>query len=126
MQDPQPDTLTRLRTAIGEANTRGANDEIAEGYLALAGAVASVAGAPAAARELEEGINIVTAGEGPRARRAPAGLWRLLIELARLHAADGDRTRARAAASHAHFQAVSCDCTAGQDRASAMLDDLRP
>jgi hypothetical protein len=124
--DPDDGRLGALRAAIGEAITRGAIDDIADGYLELSGALATTVGVRAAAHELEEGINILTGGEGPRARRAPSRLWKLLIELARLHAADGDRARARAAAAHAHFQAVSCESTAGQDHAAALLEDLRP
>jgi serine/threonine-protein kinase len=113
------------RERIGRAIRGGDVGEIADGYLALAGALRDTAGPALAARELEECVNIVTGGEGPRMRRAPEPLWRVLLELALLYDAARERYRARAAAAHAHFQAVACRSTIGQVHCVALLSDLR-
>jgi hypothetical protein len=113
------------RARIGFGIRGGDVGEIADGYLALAAALRDSAGPALAARELEEGVNIITGGEGPRMRDAPEPLWRVLLELALLYDAARERYRARTAAAHAHFQAVACRSTIGQVHCVALLSDLR-
>ena len=113
------------REKIGRAIRGGDVGDIADGYLALGAALRETAGPALAARELEEGVNIITGGEGPRMRSAPEPLWRLLLELALLYDAARERYRARTAAAHAHFQAVACRSTLGQVHCVALLSDLR-
>jgi serine/threonine-protein kinase len=124
-EPPVEERLRELRVKIGGAIARGAADEIATGYLDLALMVSSFIGAGAAARELEEAIDVVTAGGGPRARRAPGSLWKLLLELARLYDVEGDRGRARTIAADAHFQAVASRSRDGEVLAAAEVERLR-
>jgi hypothetical protein len=76
--------LARLRWAIGQSIMRGDVTGIANGYLALAGALGDKQRFAAAARELQEGIDLLTAG---RARSAPGARHpadRLIAELSAL------------------------------------------
>jgi hypothetical protein len=81
-----------LRGAIGEALARGDVGAIATGYLALAGALASDRRFASAARELQEGIDVLVAGCPARAfgGRHPAD--QLITALAQLRGAPGTGT----------------------------------
>jgi len=76
--------LARLRWAIGQAIMRGDVTGIANGYLALAGALGDKQRFAAAARELQEGIDLLVAGRGRIAPGARHPADRLIAELAAL------------------------------------------
>jgi hypothetical protein len=122
---PLDDRVKQLRVAIGLAIARGDVDGIACEYLALARLLAGTIGVRAALSELEEAIDVLTGGAGPAAEHAPDGLWRILAESARLYEALGERTRARAAAAHAHLQARSHHSALGRRETIALLEQLR-
>jgi hypothetical protein len=92
-----------LRTAIATAIRRGVVEQIAETYLALARFLAVAGRVPAAIGELEEAIDVVTAGGGVVRWGEGVSLPRLLAGLAGLHALAGDRQAARRAVIKAHW-----------------------
>jgi len=97
----------RLRHAIGGAITAGDLTAITEGYIALARLLVASQRLGAAVVELEEAVDVVTAGGGPRAADAPGPVGVLLAELATVSRANGDGVRARrAAALIQHHQTV--------------------
>jgi hypothetical protein len=114
---PQPSSL-------GAAIIAGDVDEIVTGYLALARRLVDADQLSTAARELEEAIDLVTAGAGPAAPDAPAPVWRLLLTLAAIYDGLGDRERARGAALHAHAHATRCHSSVGRERARALIERL--
>ncbi|HEU4729834.1 MAG TPA: serine/threonine-protein kinase [Kofleriaceae bacterium] len=93
--------LHALRRAIGQAVARGDVAEIANGYLALASALSRQHRRAAAAFELQEGIDVVTAGRGPGALDAPHAVDQLVVALAALYEGSGDRQLARSVAASA-------------------------
>lgn len=117
--------LDQIRAQIGAAIVKGDVAEIATGYLELAGIVAAFIGHQAAARELEEGVDVITGGEGASSRRAPAHLWRMLLDLARYYHCAGDRMRARIMGGYARFHAIAVHDVDGEQLAKSLLDDLR-
>ncbi|MCE9578068.1 MAG: serine/threonine protein kinase [Deltaproteobacteria bacterium] len=114
----------QARTQLAHAIGAGSVDAIALGYLALGRALVSAERLEAAIDELQEGVDLLTAGHGPTAPHAPRPLWQLLAALAALHDATGDRVAARRYALAAHQQAVACHSLIGRDRARALLDRL--
>ena len=122
---PLDERIRHLRGLIGTALTRGDLTEIAHGYLELARVLACGVGVRAAAMELEEAIDVLTAGVGPGAPRAPAFLWRMLHELACLQVTAGDRMKARVTAAHAHLQARRCHSATGRWQTHALIEQLR-
>ncbi|HET7501262.1 MAG TPA: serine/threonine-protein kinase [Kofleriaceae bacterium] len=101
--------LHDLRWAIGQAVSRGDVAEISSGYLALAGALSSQRRFAAAAYELQEGIDLVTAGRGPDALDAPRSVDQLVVALAALYEGSGDRQLARTVAASAdHYPTLTC------------------
>jgi hypothetical protein len=87
--------IAELRRAIGEALTRGEVAGIANGYLDLANVLVRGERRSEAACELEEGIDVLSAGRGPNAPDAPKLLDRLVIALAAIYEETGDRQHAR-------------------------------
>ena len=92
--------LRQLRCMIGEALMCGDITRIANGYLELANALGEHQAA-AAACELQEGIDILTAGRGPSAVDVPQVAERLFVALAALHEQAGSEVLARRAAANA-------------------------
>ncbi len=124
---PGAPAVVRARDArahLAQAIARGAVDAIAGGYLALARALVSDGQTSAAIVELEEGVDLLTAGHGPEAHGGPRALWQLLAALAALHDAQRDRPAARRCALAALQQATACHSLIGRERARALLDRL--
>jgi len=92
-----PDGVSQLELTrtIGGAIARGDVAAIANGYVALAAALAHELRLGAAICELEEGLDVVTAGQGPTGTDAPAAVDRLLASLAAVHELAGDPGKAR-------------------------------
>lgn len=122
---PQPPRDTGdLQRALGLAITRGDLDQIVAGYLELAGVLVDARQLMAAAKELEEAIDLITHGGGPAAPNAPEPLWRLLLALASIYAGLGDPLRALDAARAGRRHAERQDSAVGRTRARALAARL--
>jgi hypothetical protein len=82
--------LDELRGAIGVAIVRGNVAQIADGYAKLAAALVRGKRIAAAIKELEEGIDLVTAGHGRTASRDPGPADQLIAALTALGDEVGD------------------------------------
>ncbi|MFH2006213.1 MAG: protein kinase [bacterium] len=69
-----------------------------------------------AAAELEEGVLVVTSGDGPAAEAAPDSFWRLLAQLAELQFRQGSASNALSSAQAALRQAEAHGSQIGQAR----------
>lgn len=130
MPDAQPtrpvtETPSRATPAhLCEAIRRGDVTQIVNGYLELARRLVDDQALAAAARQLEEAVDLVTAGAGPHAPDAPEPLWRLLLTLAAVYDGLGDRMRARRAALDGRSHAIRCRSPVGRERAGALIERL--
>lgn len=116
--------VDRLRAAVGATLVAGDRGAIATAYIDLARAFVA-AGRPAdAVAELEQAVDILTAGEGPEGANPPPSLWRVLVVLAHVHAECGARGPARRVAAHAWRAAVRAGSVVGIERARALLGRL--
>lgn len=88
-----------MRRAIGSALRRGDVAAIAEGYLRFGNALVREGQLASAIHELQEGIDVLTAGGDPHASDSPPPVARLAVALAALYEAAGDRRLARHAAT---------------------------
>jgi hypothetical protein len=84
-----------LRQEIGGALRRGDVAAIGDGYLRLGHALVGGGQLAGAIHELQEGIDILTAGGDPRESDAPPGVDQLAVALAALYETVGDRQLAR-------------------------------
>ena len=84
-----------LRRAIAGALEHGDISGIASGYAALAAALAREQQLGAAICELEEGIDVVTAGQGPVGADVPESVDPLVASLAALYERTGEPQQAR-------------------------------
>ncbi|HEU4733206.1 MAG TPA: serine/threonine-protein kinase [Kofleriaceae bacterium] len=101
--------LEELRRAICNALAAGDLTRIANGYLALARALAHERRFAAAAFELQEGIDVLTAGRGPAGADACAPVERLIGALEALCEESSDRRLARyIIASAEHRPTLTC------------------
>jgi tetratricopeptide (TPR) repeat protein len=113
-----------LREAIGMAIVTGQRDLICDLYLDMATAHLRESLAHEAINELQEGVDLVTGGEGGRASEGPISLWRMLYRLAQLYALEGRRDRAADLADHALRHAVRAGARLGMARIRSMLAGL--
>ena len=102
----QPDqAIEAFQDAIRLSLAVGKPDVLMDAYLDLAEAHTQLGNPASALAELEEGLLMVSAGEGTHDSKAPKKFWRLLLGLAEHLGADGQFTRAasmaRAALIHA-------------------------
>lgn len=88
-----------LRRAIGDALRRGDVAAIADGYLELANVLVERHQLVQATAELQEGIDVLTAGRDPRASDTSAYVDRLIVALAALYDDAGDPRHARCLAA---------------------------
>jgi hypothetical protein len=87
--------LEAYRLAIAGALRHGDVNAIADGYLELANALVARRQVGRATAELQEGIDILTAGSDPRASDTPPSVDRLVVALAALYDDAGDPRHAR-------------------------------
>lgn len=87
--------IEAMRREIGGALRRGDVAAIADGYLQLGNALVGDGQLASAIHELQEGIDVLTAGGDPRASDAPPAADRLAVALAALYEAAGDPQLAR-------------------------------
>lgn len=112
------------RKAIAMAMRIFELDLLTETYLDLATMLLRSGEPQAAARELEESIDLITVGEGPSAARAPAQFWRLLLRLGQLLAASGKTTKARSMVENAARLAKANESPLGVARANMTLANI--
>jgi hypothetical protein len=118
---PRPDEHSRLRLEerrreVVDAVAQGDPNVIVVAYLELARAHIDAHELGAATSALEHGVEILGSPSAPS--------WRLLLTLAGLYDAGGDRARARSATRTAREQAVVSGSTVGRRRADALLARL--
>jgi eukaryotic-like serine/threonine-protein kinase len=111
--------LQRARIAVGEAVRSGDVDCIVVAYLELASKLIDAHRLDAAAWELELAVELL----GPNGYDSPA-LWRLLLALAALWDALGDRTRAIDCARRGLRSAIRSESQTGRERGKALLARL--
>jgi tRNA A-37 threonylcarbamoyl transferase component Bud32 len=116
--------LAPVREAIGLAMTTGSLELIAALYLDAATVHVRRSDTVEAARELQEGIDFVTMGEGVKAKTGPRSLWRLAIKLAELQQQGGKRRDALVTATHALRHAMRAHTAIGRGRANTLLAKL--
>ncbi|MCP4446904.1 MAG: protein kinase [Myxococcales bacterium] len=117
-------SIKLCREVIAIAIPMLAIDILTDAYLDLATMCLRAGNVEEAIRELEEGIDLVTMGEGPKVRRAPAKFWRLLLLLAQLYGAEGDPARAIEIGKHAARLAHASNSAVGTARSYATLAGL--
>jgi serine/threonine-protein kinase len=71
-----------LRQAVGDAILGGDADVLAEMYLELGELLVHSNDTPQALKELVEGLDLVTAGQGPSCQDGPKLLWKMLARMA--------------------------------------------
>jgi tRNA A-37 threonylcarbamoyl transferase component Bud32/tetratricopeptide (TPR) repeat protein len=116
--------LGPVREAIGLAMTTGSLELIAALYLDVATVHVRRGDQNEAARELQEGIDFVTMGEGVKAKTGPRSLWRLAVKLAELQQEGGKRRDALVTATHALRHAMRAHTAIGRGRANTLLAKL--
>ncbi len=116
--------LVPVREAIGLAMTTGSLELIAALYLDVATVHMRSGNTEEAARELQEGIDFVTMGEGVKAKSGPRSLWRMAVKLAELLQATGKRRDGLVAATHALRHAMRAHTAVGRGRCNTLLAKL--
>jgi hypothetical protein len=111
----------QVRKAIGHAIASGDGTLIADLYLDLAAILTRGGDADSARRELEEGVDLVTLGEGMTATGGPPELWRMLSRLSQLASGAGDHARAVFIGEHALTHARRVASRLGSARIQVML-----
>jgi serine/threonine-protein kinase len=110
-----------LRCAVGVAMGASNLELVAALYLDLA-TVHARGGHPAEAlRELQEGIDVVTLGEGVAAKEGPRALWRMSARLGELLHATGRRREALLTTTHALRHAQRVGAALGRARVNTLL-----
>ncbi|PRQ08237.1 serine/threonine-protein kinase [Enhygromyxa salina] len=96
--------IDAYQRALGPLIAQGRRPALLELYADLAGAYASAGQLTRGIKELSEGLDMCTLGDGPRAI-IDVSMWRYLLAAADLHERSGDSLKARTWAEHALFQA---------------------
>jgi tetratricopeptide (TPR) repeat protein len=109
-----------IHQALKAALALGDPQLLCECYLELADLVAKTGGVADAAQELEEGILLVTQGDGPAVEHGPQSLPRLLVRLAEIRAAAGSRQAAEKLVGHALRLAEDSTEEAGRAKLRAL------
>jgi serine/threonine protein kinase/tetratricopeptide (TPR) repeat protein len=115
------EALDAIYEAARQAISSGDNDIICEVYFELVDLLAEVGALEKALGEGEEGVMMVTAGEGPTALAGPKDLWRLLVRLAAIQQQQGDLEVASMMASGALRHAKRVASVAGEAWANLLL-----
>ena len=115
------EAISATRDAIGFAIMTGSRELLAELYLDLATMYLRSGETQNAIGELEEGTDLVTAGDGASANEGPAMLWRMLLRLGQLYASLGARAKAIDLGFHALRHAERAGSIVGSARCQAVL-----
>jgi hypothetical protein len=119
--DDLPGATGFVRRAIGYAISSGDGTLIADLYLDLAAILTRGGDPDGARRELEEGVDLVTLGEGMTAEGGPPEMWRMLSRLSQLASGAGDHARALQIGEHALRHARRVHSRLGTARVQVML-----
>lgn len=114
-------SIALFRECIALAIPRLAIDILTDAYLDLATMLLRDGKPGEAVRELEEGIDLITMGEGPSIVRAPALFWQLPLRLAQLYASTGQTEKAMRVGQDAARLANTAQNVAGCARAYGTL-----
>jgi serine/threonine protein kinase/tetratricopeptide (TPR) repeat protein len=117
-------SITLYRQVIAIAIPMLAVDILTDAYLDLATMCLRADDVKGAIRELEEGVDLVTMGEGPKVTHAPVKFWRLLLRLTQLYGSEGQAKRAIETGKHAVRLALASDNPVGAARSYATLAGL--
>jgi hypothetical protein len=113
-----------MRQAVGRAMLGGDGAQLTEMYLELGRVMSLQEQYDNGAAELEEGVLLVTGGEGPLAENGPPGFWRLLADTASLYAHQGRHDHAMNLAQGALSHAAREPSKLGQARSHFILGTL--
>ncbi len=141
--DPEPDQVARiertrgrialangdansgvghLRYGIGIAMRIGDRSYLCQTYIELARAIDRLGNTQAAIAELNQAIDVITAGQGLPIAYGPDSLWRVGLQLAERYLRINKTKQAESAALAALEQAQhNTDCGSGRGRLSALL-----
>jgi tetratricopeptide (TPR) repeat protein len=114
-------SIEYLQLAIGDALRAGDREFLCQCYLDLTASLEKHGRRAEAMKELEEGINVITLGEGLRVLHGPDRLWRLGLKLAEQQLLQGDAAAAHMTAQSALGIAKRSQSKHAQGRLSAML-----
>lgn len=114
----------RLRAAIGLAMVAGDTELLTDTYLDLAAALTRSGDVKEAIDELEEGIDLVTFGEGAAAETGPKNLWQALLRFAKLVSTRGQIEHAIKLSEAATRHAERVGSRPGAARAYSLLTTL--
>ncbi|MBT8492250.1 MAG: protein kinase [Deltaproteobacteria bacterium] len=95
-----------LRRGLAVAIQTGQTELMTELYRDLATLMVRASRSDDAIKELEEAIDMLTWGEGPRGRGGPPTVWMLVYRLAKLHAAGERLKKAAEIAEAGHLRAM--------------------
>jgi len=110
-----------LQNAIGLAIPTGNTELLCNLYLDLSSLMLQDGNSGGAIDELEEGLNMVTLGEGARGEFGPDNLWRLLLRLGQLYCAEGLHERGVKTAEDALYRARQIHSALGAAKTQSML-----
>ena len=116
-----PEAVEIMERAVGQAVAIDDVGLVIELYDELGEVLDRVGETERAVDELQGGILLATAGDGPNCERPPPGLWRLVVQLAELEAKVGDCEQAVAGASHGLQLAREAQSPFGRARAHLLM-----
>lgn len=115
--------INAYQRALGPLIAQGRRPALLELYADLAGAYASTGEVKRGIKELSEGLDMCTLGDGPRAV-IDVSMWRYLLAAADLYERSGDQLKARTWAEHALFQSERRNESLGLMRCHEFLGRL--
>jgi hypothetical protein len=109
---------------VGAAIASGDLSRTAVLYAELGSALARTGELAEGIEELEQGVDLVTLGDGPGGLSGPPELWRLVLELARLFQKSGLARKAHKLAQDALRHAERAGVAPGGRQANLLLAEL--
>ncbi len=119
-----PGAIALFKKVIALTIPMLAVDILSDAYLDLATMHLRDGDVKMAIVELEEGIDLVTVGVGPKALRGPEKFWRLLLRLTQLYGAEGQSEKAIMTGEHAVRMAQASKSAVGIARGYATMASL--
>ena len=110
-----------IQLAIGDSLRAGDREFLCQCYLDLTASLEKQGRRAEAMKELEEGINVITLGDGLRITHGPDRLWRLGLKLAEQQLVQGDAEAALLTAKSSLALTQRSHSKHAQGRLSAML-----
>ena len=123
-QNRRPEAVTAVIKAVGQAVLVGDSELLTEMYIELGRVLALVGEMAQGVTELEEGLLMLTGGEGLAATQGPPGFWRLLVDLAWFRSRTGRKDLALETAKRALWHAERERSKLGMARCHHLLGDL--